>query len=296
MKTADDRVVYAAASDRCNNNCVFCTDFSSANLRDNSAAVKKLGARSEGRRIVFTAAEPTLNRNLFSLIGEAVALGYCDIAVITNGRMLAYPDYCAGLLATGVSEVIVSLHGATPRVHEAVTGVAGSWAQTVRGLSNALTLRPPASRVKVSVNATVSALSIAGLADLRDFFLSLRGLKNIVFHGLRPAGRALRNWDSLAVPYSRLVSALVPATGPWPENLRVWDVPLCAAKPRIPETACEFARRKTDIIAARGLAADILSGKTAPACCRRCAKFSVCGGVYERYLKTYGEGEFHALK
>lgn len=296
MKTSGDKVVYAAASVRCNNNCVFCTDFSSADLRDNFAAVKKLSARSGGRRIVFTAAEPTLNRNLFTLIGEAVTLGYGAIAVITNGRMLAYPDYCAGLLASGVSEVIVSLHGAAPQVHDAVTGVAGSWAQTVRGLSNALTLRPPASKVKVSVNATVSALNIAGLADLRDFFLSLRGLKNIVFHGLRPAGRALINWKRLAVPYSQLVSALAPAAGPWPGNLRVWDVPLCVAGPRIPETACEFARRKTDIIAARGFAADILAGKTALARCRRCSKLSICGGVYERYLKIYGEGEFYALK
>ena len=296
MKIPDDKVVYAASSTQCNNNCVFCTDFSEEGWRDNSAAVKKLKASSRGRRIVFTAAEPTLNPGLFALIEEASGLGYGSIAVITNGRMLAYRDYCSRLLASGVSEIIVSLHGATARVHDAITGVDGSWAQTVRGLSNALTLRPAGSKVKISANATVNALNISSLAALRDFFLGLKGLKNVVFHGLRPAGRALTDWDRLSVPYSRFVSALAPAAGPWPANLRVWDVPLCAARPAVPEAACEFARSSTGIIGERGFSADLLAGKTALPCCRRCPKLPVCGGVYSRYLKTYGAAEFYACE
>lgn len=296
MKTSDDKVLYAAASERCNNNCVFCTDFSRGDRRGNSAAVKKLGARAGGRRVVFTAAEPTLNPRLFALIKEAAGLGYGAIAVITNGRMLAYKDYCGRLLASGVSELIISLHGATPKVHDAITGVDGSWAQTMRGLSNALTLRPPGSKVNVSVNATVNALNLAGLADLRDLFLSLKGLKNIVFHGLRPAGRARARWKDLCVPYSRLVAALAPAGKPWPANLRVWDVPLCAALPRVPEKACEFARTRTEVAAGRGTGVDVLPGKTAAPCCVECSRLAACGGVYAKYLETYGAGEFHALK
>jgi MoaA/NifB/PqqE/SkfB family radical SAM enzyme len=295
MKTSDKKAVYAIASDRCNNNCVFCTDFSSADLRDNRSAVEKLDSRPGGRRIVFTAAEPTLNPKLFPLIDEAVRLGYGSIAVITNGRMLAYRDYCARLLASGVSEIIVSLHGARPQIHDSITGVAGSWAQTVGGLSNALALRSPASKVEISVNATVNALNLAHLADLKSYFLSLRGLKNIVFHGLLPAGRGRINWRHLSVRYSRLVSALVTDSGPWPVNVRVWDVPLCVAAPRIPETACEFALNKTEMIGAGGSFADIRSGKTGLAQCRGCSGFSVCGGVYSRYLKTYAASEFHAL-
>jgi len=296
MKISDKKVVYAVASDRCNNNCVFCTDFSSADLRVGSAAVRKLDSRPGGRRIVFTAAEPTLNPKLFSLIGEAVSLGYSSVAVITNGRMLAYRGYCAGLLASGVSEIIVSLHGAKPQIHDSVTGAVGSWAQTVGGLSNALALRPPASKVEISVNATVNALNLAHLADLKDYFLSLRGLKNIVFHGLLPIGRGRMNWRSLSVKYSQLVAALVPDSGPWPGNVRVWDVPLCVAAPRIPETACEFALDKTEMIGADGSFADIWSGKTRLAQCRACSGVSVCGGVYSKYLKTYGAAEFYALK
>ena len=288
------KALYAASSGECNNNCVFCTDVSWSGRRRGGGAVKGLPAAAKGRRVVFTSGEPTLNPDLPALIAEAARLGCSGVSVITNGRMLAYKDYCSRLLSSGASEVIVSLHGARPEVHDAITGVPGSWAQTVRGLSNLLALRPKGSRVQVSVNATVNALNIGGLAELRDFFLSLRGLKNAVFHGLLPFGRALKDWKKLSVRYSRLVEELAPERG-WPENLRLWDVPLCAALPRAPEGACEFAMRRTAMLKRRGGCVDGHREKKALRCCRACAKLSVCGGVYARYLETYGDGEFHAL-
>ncbi|MDA8132212.1 MAG: radical SAM protein [Elusimicrobia bacterium] len=295
MTKAAGKVLYAASSSECNNNCVFCTDVSGRGRRRGGGAVDGLRAPARGRRLVFTSGEPTLNPDLPALIGEAARLGCSGISVITNGRMLAYRDYCSKLLASGASEVIVSLHGARPEVHDAITGAAGSWAQTVRGLSNLLSLRPKGSPVQVSVNATVNALNIDGLGELRDFFLSLRGLRNIVFHGLLPFGRALKDWKKLSVRYSRLVEELAPARGRWPRSLRLWDVPLCAALPRVPAGACEFAMRRTEMLRRRGRSVDGHREKTALRCCRACSKLAVCGGVYAKYLETYGDSEFHAL-
>ena len=298
MNKIDSRVVYAAASSRCNNNCVFCTDFSGAAkaARRNSAEVKELRGPADGYRIVFTAAEPTLNKNLFTLIAQAAALGYRGISVITNGRMLAYPAYCARLLVSGVSEIIVSLHGATAGVHDRITGVRGSGEQTMAGLSNLLRLRPAAPAVNICVNTTINAINLPELPKLKRYLLSLDGIKNIVFHGLRPAGRALKNWNSLAVSYSRAVESLSRGSGRWPANLRLWDVPLCVAAMRVPRGSCEFARPNTAIISRAGKNVDVLSGKRIIGCCSACSGLSLCGGVYERYLKTYGEGEFHALR
>lgn len=291
----DDKVVYAAASTRCNNSCVFCTDLSGTR-RESRARVsaRDLRAPASGRRIVFTSSEPTLNKDLFALVASAKKRGYTGIAVTTNGRMLAYPDYCAKLLKSGVSEVIVSLHGATAAVHDAITGVPGSWEQTTAGLKNLLKFRRLAPDVYISVNCTINALNLRELGALKRFLLGLRGLKHAVFHGLRPAGRAQRRWRRLAVRYSGAVKAL--AAGGWPGRLRVWDIPLCALDGRAPRRACEFARAGTAYVARAGEGVEALTGKIVLPCCAGCAALPRCGGVYRRYADLFGTKEFHALE
>ncbi len=82
-------------------------------------------------RLKLTGGEPTLHPEFEDIVAEVASLGI-PFTLFTNGRwqrpartvcLLHEMDGCQGLL--------VSLHGATARAHEAFSGVAGSFAETL---------------------------------------------------------------------------------------------------------------------------------------------------------------------
>ncbi|MBM4372391.1 MAG: radical SAM protein, partial [Deltaproteobacteria bacterium] len=132
----------------CNNSCIFCMEADRAARRravlaqtpaDLRAAIRGYPARDH---VLFTSGEPTLNDALPDLVGEAAAAGFHTVALITNGRRLAYTAYTELLLRRGLNRVTVSIHGPDAVVHDGLTGVRGSFDQTLRGLRNLAAARP----------------------------------------------------------------------------------------------------------------------------------------------------------
>jgi MoaA/NifB/PqqE/SkfB family radical SAM enzyme len=170
----------------CNNSCVFCS-VGDRPRRDgdfDTQFTELRAARARGIRLLdLDGGEPTLYPRLFDLIAAARDLGFERVTVTSNGRRLAYRSFAARLAATGV-ELLVSLHGSGPAVHEALTRAPGSFRQTLAGLTTALDLFR-----HVGVNTTVVRGNVADLPALAERLARL-GVARWTIQALTPFGNA----------------------------------------------------------------------------------------------------------
>jgi len=127
----------------CNNACPGC-----GNVYADDRSVPPLGVQewcavldciaSTSAQLKITGGEPTLHLQFREIIEHVEALGI-PFTLFTNGRW-AEPKRLLDFL-TGLSHLdglLISLHGARPASHEAFTGVAGSFAETVENIELAV--------------------------------------------------------------------------------------------------------------------------------------------------------------
>lgn len=124
----------------CNNDCVICM---LANVKHRLPAlgfdrfrrvVGELVRDGRFRNLILSGAEVTIWGDLERYVRFAASLGWFEkIQIQTNGRRLADRRYVEDLVAAGVNEFFVSIHGRED-VHDAATRTAGSFRETWTGL------------------------------------------------------------------------------------------------------------------------------------------------------------------
>lgn len=126
----------------CNNRCLFCLDADAQDGRERPRAEiledLRRGRDRGHRRLVLSGGEPTIHPDLIELIRAGSAAGYERVQVISNGRMFARRQLLDAAVEAGLGELTLSLHGHTRALHDRLVGVPGAFAQTIRGLKNAL--------------------------------------------------------------------------------------------------------------------------------------------------------------
>jgi radical SAM protein with 4Fe4S-binding SPASM domain len=103
---------------------------------------------------------------------------------VTNGRRLKGEAYFKSLADAGLDHVQVTLESHDPKVHDKVTGVGGSWEETVQGLKNAI-----ASEVYTLSNTTLNRYNVDGILKTVDFLHEL-GLTQFACNSTIYSGKA----------------------------------------------------------------------------------------------------------
>ncbi len=126
----------------CNNDCAICM---LANVKRRLPAlgfdrfrrvIGELVRDGRFRNLILSGAEVTTWDDLERYVRFAASLGWFEkIQIQTNGRRLADRRYVEGLVAAGVNEFFVSIHG-RKKVHDAATRAPGSFRETWAGLRN----------------------------------------------------------------------------------------------------------------------------------------------------------------
>ncbi len=132
------RTSWIPSSRGCENRCRFCDQAEALDGAPIPAAALKASidaAKASGaERVVFTGGEPTRSSELLRAISYAHALGL-RIGLTTHGRNLSSADRLGRLVAAGLDEVRISLHGATPGTHtDLIGGDPVAFDQTVRAI------------------------------------------------------------------------------------------------------------------------------------------------------------------
>jgi len=158
----------------CNNHCVFCYDRYHKNIPAKTTQELREEISSAFRqgfpRLLLMGGEPTIRRDIMALVAHARKTGFHDIMLTTNGRMLAYPRFVSALVASGVSQIVISLCGPVAGVHDALTGSPGSFEQLMRGVENVRR----AGVKNLGVNTTVVAQNYKYLPAIADMLLKWR--------------------------------------------------------------------------------------------------------------------------
>ena len=175
----------------CNNQCVFCA--TGNRLPSHGDLAEQLGfmgdRRAQGFELIdFDGGEPTTNPNLLKLLRAARDLGYREINLTTNGRMLALKRNAERIVRSPVTSLLVSLHGPNEAVHEAQVSSNGAFKQTLAGIANARPLCDRSGK-RFGVNLTLTRTNLPVLHEYGEL-LSRLGVRNCNIQFVTPFGRA----------------------------------------------------------------------------------------------------------
>ena len=273
----------------CNQACAFCfvsTHLPPATDAAIEAAIR--GAAARGARIVLSGGEPTLNPRLIAWIQLARAVSTRSVCLQTNAVRLDDPKLCSAVVAAGVSEAFVSLHGATAEVCDAVTDTPGTFVRTLVGIDNLA-----AAGVEVVINYV---LCEANQGEFQAFVQLVadrwpRALANYSFVApstdLVPKEKRLIPRYSDVLPHLAAGLRLAAARGVRVVGFEsMCGIPLCL----IPQP---FDRAQLQLLA-------IPEGSDEgeflkPPVCAGCSLNAQCYGVRRRYAELHGVDELRAV-
>jgi len=157
----------------CNNNCWFCSEMLNRKKPSQSTGVLKR-ALTESRkigiqRIVFTGGEPTIRADIIELVSFAKSVGFEEIFIITNGRMLFYKEFARKLADAGLTHILFSLHAPRAEIHDFLTRSPGSFEQTVQGIKNMVEV----GGIGVENNAVITKKNYKYLPELSELLVEL---------------------------------------------------------------------------------------------------------------------------
>jgi MoaA/NifB/PqqE/SkfB family radical SAM enzyme len=203
---------------KCANRCVFCAtgDRVSAALGWDKIEGILRQHRAEGTdQLDIDGGEPTLHPRLTDAIGLAREIGYRSINVTTNGRLLQDQAVTARLLDSGITHLLISLHGATAAVHDAATDAPGSFEQTVAGIDNVMALRP--AHVDTGMNVTIVRCNVDHLMPLTALAVA-KGFPKINFQFTTPFGRA---YEDVVPPLDEAARAVMEVIDHYAEQIQI---------------------------------------------------------------------------
>ncbi|MFO7722793.1 MAG: radical SAM protein [Bacteroidales bacterium] len=154
--------------------------------------------------ISFTGGEPMLRSDLCELVACASRLGM-RVNLITNGTLVT-SEKAIKLREAGLDSAQVSIEGTHQALHEALTGVPGSFGRTLRGI-DAL----QDTGIHVHTNTTLNAINAEDALNLPDFVKTRFGFNKFSMNLVIPVGNTTLNRETV-IPYHQ--------AGEWIEKIR----------------------------------------------------------------------------
>lgn len=294
----------------CNNRCVFCISGQLTEMKlARSVPVARIfealdDARARGaRRLTFLGGEPTIQKGFLASLRHAVALGFEEIAIFTNGVLFPHPGFIDEVVALGRFEWRVSIQGGNEEAHVAVTGRADSFRRIVEGLEM---LR--ARGQLVTANLCVNTRSYRSLPDYPALARTY-GLRQLHVDMLRPGSVGFRTYDYLldimpryALVTPHLDAMLTAFERDMPDfEVSVGNLPYCT----LPQWShrIQHGGEPTESMPCDDDGRDAPVDKYAryeamrqhlPGCAS-CVMRPRCAGVFTEYLELYGPEEFRPI-
>lgn len=152
---------------RCNHLCTFCynspsgaREMTTEQIFDALRKVTELGVLY----VTLTGGEALCHKDFFKIASEVKRLGMV-LRIYSNGFLLADKRVVRKIAELEPMEVEISIHGARPETHEALTKIKGSFVRTIKGIENLIeagikvTLKCPITRLNQNELFEIKALA-----------------------------------------------------------------------------------------------------------------------------------------
>ncbi len=270
----------------CNNNCIFCAVGKWRNRISDieSQKLKLKTAHSKGIRMVdFDGGEPTLSKNLIYLIKYAKGIGFNNITLITNGRLLSIRKNAEKIVKSGVTSILFSLHGPNKNIHEQVTRAESSFEQAIGGIKNILEMNINRHLVNIEINTTITNKNISYLDDFFEMIEQLK-IKKINIQFITPFGIATKN----DLPTNQQISDIIPKIIDKYHkriNIKIVNLPYCYLKGYEKYLVQDVLKKERNMIfigkEEKNLATFLSSKKYKDAECKLCPYNVICSGKWD---------------
>ena len=296
----------------CNNRCVFCVSGQRTAMREafpiaaEPVLAKLQEARAQGiEKVTLLGGEPTLQPEFMDVMRGAVALGFKEIVLFTNGVKTARDSFIAEVLDTGGNVTWrLSFQGATLLAHERTTKKLGSFGRLKDTLAN---LHRRAQRV--TVNMCVVQSNYASVSAFPALLLPY-GVRQVHLDMMRPLDAGVRTEDELRATIPRY-SDMVPALSAMIEgfeaaapgfDVNVGNLPYCIAPALAPwihhqgeTTFTVSVNQRYSLSEAKDKYRVQRRDKVKPTRCAECVFDGQCSGVFETYERFYGLDELQPV-
>jgi MoaA/NifB/PqqE/SkfB family radical SAM enzyme len=150
---------------RCNHLCTFCYNSPTGEREMTTEQVFEVLRKVADFGVVYvtlTGGEAMCRKDFFPVAQEVRRLGMA-VRIYSNGFLLADPKMVEKVRALDPMEVEISVHGAKPETHDALTRIKGSFEKTWQGIRNLVD-----AGIAVRLKCPITRLNQAELFDLRD--------------------------------------------------------------------------------------------------------------------------------
>lgn len=283
----------------CNNNCRFCYDggYKRTLPPMTTQQIKRelREARKRGSSFVdLLGGEPTIRRDIFSLVRYAKRLGFRTISLTTNGKMFYYREFAERILDAGLNSAVFSMHGHTPELHDHLTRSKDSYRYAAQGLRNLKEL----SKIYICTNTVIVKDNYRFLPQIADNNARL-GADGMEFMLIHPRGNALRHFDEVVPTLTEIMDYLKPTVQAGLKHginhTMIRYVPMCYmlfdlrhlsefdARGRMKEhhAGPEFMDLDVEKNRAR-------HGRVKGPQCMACKYFNICEGIFKEYADKRG--------
>lgn len=272
----------------CNQRCLFCWIEPEFRNPDHSAVLENIRKLSDYQvgTVCVTGGEPTLNSHLPEYIKSLKTENIRKVCLQTNAVKLGNIDYAKKVVEAGLDFAFVSLHSHDATISDMLTGMEGSFEETVKGILNLQELG-----ATVLLSHVINSFNYESLPEFARFvhgklrdakiaFLCAAPIYGAMMHrGLipklsdlrKPLVEALETCIDLKVPFSGLAT--------------MCGIPLCIldGNPRYFPDMRPVKNMQND--------ADMLKTDE----CAKCSLEKCCFGVRKNYAHFYGAGELRAI-
>jgi MoaA/NifB/PqqE/SkfB family radical SAM enzyme len=214
----------------CNNNCLFCYFRNRKHERRNISTqeAKKLFATIRGLgfdTLEITGGEVTIRNDIIGLIEYAKKeLAFKKITVITNGTRFCDDRFAAQALGAGVDDVLVSIHGDNPALHDTLTDRRGSFDEATQAIQNVLK-----HGASCRTNTVVTNLNFTKARDIAQVVYDL-GIRKVNYIYFSPLDDAVHTDKSLWLRYSEsapLIKEMIDTYKNRLETISIKVIPFC---------------------------------------------------------------------
>lgn len=280
----------------CNNNCIHCQDphedcptfLSTEDIRKKLSA---LGERPEN--ILIRGGEPTIRDDILEVLSLCKKTVTGTVCLNTNARMFSYKKLCRDMFGSGLGAVLVTIHGHTPKIHDAITRSRGSFQQTIEGVKNILDTGKKIVRSEhVYSSVVLSKYNYKHLTEI-VFFLGDLGFSNVEFTYPRIIGNAAKFSDLFPLK-SEMSGELTNASEKATELgmiMRVNGFPVCLSRGFLKSNSYLNPHRMFKMKLRDTEEMDSLHGNA----CDVCAAMHLCPGECGEILARSGWGAFKPL-
>ncbi len=267
----------------CNNNCIFCSEadeyMERLKVKSTGELKKEISqVRTHYDFVNFMGREPTLRKDFIELLRFAKGLGFKQVGFTTNGRLLSYKNFAKKILGIGVNQIVISLNGATPQMHDRQTQAKGSFLQTVKGIKNVIELKDKG--FSLIVNLLLNKINYLELPKMINLISGL-GVKEINILNAAPLSRRSRN-KKIIMRMSELGQHVVNVLKDYKDNLS----PKFLLVEFLPCSLLKDARKYFFPCLEKN------PDKIRIPLCQNCSYESKCDGVLKGYIDLYGTDEF----